>query len=409
MTLTKNEKIKQKILETKQRRLTQRCYCFEFKINTGKLTKREFEQLKFTFVQCRWLYNYLLNLDDINKFDTKTRVIHSLDKDGNKISRTLTLPAKMIQSVYQILKQNIISLSRSKKKGNRVGRLKFKSEYNTIDLNQYGVTHRVYSIDKIKIVGFKKHFKVFGLKQLTRDYEFANAKLIQKPTGFYIRLTCFENLTQDRINKPIQEVGLDFGIKTHITTSDGEKFNITIEESERLKGLQRKLARQVKGSNNRKRTLQKIKVEYEKLANKKKDLVNKLIHYLCTKYSTIYMQDELIKLWHKGLFGKQVQHSALGLIKAKLKKQNNVKVVSSSFPSTKLCYKCGTIHSKITLADREFICPTCGFKEDRDIKAAKTILFVGQSNNTYIPTEHRNTDTERMSDLNNVSYLSNSR
>ena len=51
----------------------------------------------------------------------------------------------------------------------------------------------------------------------------------------------------------------------------------------------------------RKRTIHKLQVEYEKLNNRKKDKANKLIHYLCTKYSTIYMQDELVGLWHKYL------------------------------------------------------------------------------------------------------------
>lgn len=406
--MNKNERIKQSIIETRQRRAMQRCFVFEFKIDTAKLNKNEFEQLKFSFVQCKWLYNYLLSLKDINSFDIKNKEIYSLDKDGNKIKRILTIPSKFIQGTYKVLMQNIIALSRAKKKSRKIGKLRFKSEYNCVELNQYGITHLIKN-GKFKITGFKKHFKVFGLEQLKKEYEFANAKLIQKPTGYYIKLTCFENLTQNRINKPTQEVGLDFGIKTHITTSDGEKFNISIEESERIKGLQKKLARQIKGSNNRKRTIRKLQVEYEKLNNRKKDKANKLIHYLCTKYATIYMQDELVGLWHKGLFGKQVQHSCLGLAKAKLKMQNNVKVIPFSFPSTKVCYKCGTIHSIITLKDREFICPTCGFKEDRDVKAAKTILFVGQANNTYIPTEHRNTDTERMSDLNSKSYSSNSR
>ena len=405
--MNKNERIKQSIIKTRQRRTMQRCFVFEFKIDTAKLNKSEFEKLKFSFVQCKWLYNYLLSLKDISSFDIKNREIYSLDKNGNKIKRTLTIPSKFIQGTYKVLMQNIIALSRVKKKNRKIGKLKFKSEYNCIELNQYGITHLIKN-GKFKITGSKKHFKVFGLEQLKKEYEFANAKLIQKPTGYYIKLTCFENLTQNRINKPTQEVGLDFGIKTHITTSDGEKFNISIEESERIKGLQKKLARQIKGSNNRKRTIHKLQIEYEKLNNRKKDRANKLIHYLCTKYSTIYMQDEMVRLWHKGLFGKQVQHSCLGLIKAKLKMQNNVKVIQSSFPSTKVCYKCGTIHSTITLKDRDFTCPSCGFKEDRDIKAAKTILFVGQVNNTYIPMEHRNTDMERVLDLNSKSYSSSS-
>ena len=399
MTLSKNEQIRKTLLETRLRRTTQRCLVYEFKINTKKLTKKEFEQLKFYFVQCRWLYNYLLGLENIDDFDAKTRIIYSLDKDKNKTERELTIPAKVIQGVYKGIKQNIKGLSAVKKKGRKVGKLKFKSEYNSIELNQYGCTHELRE-KGFRINGFKKIFRVHGLEQLeNKNYEYANAKLIQKTSGYYIKLTCFENLTKNRINKPIKEVGLDFGIKTHITTSDNEKFNITIGESERLKGLQRKFARQVKGSNNRYKTLKKIKLEYERLLNKKKDKANKLVNHLCTNYSTVYMQDEMISGWHKGLFGKQVQHSCLGLLKSKLQAQNNVIVIDKSYPTTKMCYNCGTIHKDITLNDREFECPKCKYKEERDLKAAKTVLFIGQCKNTYIPVERRNTTVEKVSDF----------
>lgn len=399
--IEKNDRIRQTLIETRQRRVNQRCLVYELKINTSKLPKRDLQKLKMFFIECKWLYNYLLNLD-IKEWGTVKRDIYSLDKNKNKVERALTIPAKMIQDVMNILKQNLKSLSNKKKKGkHRVGKLKFKSEYNSIELSQYGITHKIVG-DKIKVEGLKKYLTIFGMEQIKPEYEFANAKLVQKPSGYYIKLTCFENLKYNRINKPIKEVGLDFGIKTHITTSDNEKFDITIEESERLKGLQRKLARQIKGSNNRYKTVQKIRREYEKQSNRKKDKCNKLVNYLCTNYSTVYMQDEMIAGWHKGLFGKQVQHSCLGLLKAKLKGQNNVKLIDKSYPTTKLCYNCGTLHKNITLSDREFICPSCGFQEERDLKAAKTILFIGQCKNTYVPMECRNTPVERMSDFLNA-------
>lgn len=397
--IEKNQRIRQSITETKLKRSMQRCLVYELKINTRKMNKQDFNKLKFMFVQCKWLYNYLLN-DDVNifNFDTKTRNIFVYDKDRTKVEKTLDLPAKIIQSVHGNLKQNIISLKHRKEKGYKIGKLKFKTEYNSIDLAQYNNTHAIKN-NKFRICGFRKLFKILGLQQIKTSYELANAKLIQKPSGYYIKLTCFENLTQNRINKPIKEVGLDYGIKTNITTSDNEKFNVCIEESERLKGLQKKLARQQKGSNNRYKTIQKIRVEYEKLSNKKKDKCNKLVNYLCTSYSTIYMQDEMISNWHKGLFGKQVQHSCMGSIKSKLSKQPNVQIIDKSYPTTKLCYNCGTLHKEITLNDREFICPSCGFQEERDLKAAKTILFIGQCKNTYLPVERRNTTVEKMSDF----------
>ena len=396
--IEKNNRIRQTLIETRQRRVNQRCLVYELKINTSKLSKKDFLKLKGMFVECKWLYNYLLNLE-LKDWNNVKRNIYSYDKDKNKIERTLTIPSKMIQDVRNILKQNLKSLHNKKEKGkHKVGKLRFKSEYNSIELSQYGITHKIHG-NKIKVEGIKRHLKVFGLEQIKPEYEIANAKLIQKPSGYYIKLTCFENLTNKRLQKPIKEVGLDFGIKTHITTSDNEQFSVTIEESEHLKGLQKKLFRQQKGSNNRYKTIQKIRREYEKLSNLKKDKCNKLVNYLCTTYSTIYMQDEMIVGWHKGLFGKQVQHSCLGQLKGKLSKQNNVRIIDKSYPTTKLCYNCGTLHKDITLNDRTFICPTCGFSEERDLKAAKTILFIGQCKNTYVPVERRNTTVERMSDF----------
>ena len=76
--------------------------------------------------------------------------------------------------------------------------------------------------------------------------------------------------------------------------------------------------RRAKGSNNRHKTVKLIQKEYQKLSNKKEDMANKIVSKL-KAYSCICMQDEQIDGWHKGLFGKQIQHSCLGRVKAKLK------------------------------------------------------------------------------------------
>lgn len=63
--------------------------------------------------------------------------------------------------------------------------------------------------------------------------------------------------------------------------------------------------RRTKGSNNRKKTIKLIRREYQKLSNQKQDKANKIISKL-KAYDRIYIQDEQIGNWHKGLFGKQV-------------------------------------------------------------------------------------------------------
>ena len=65
------------------------------------------------------------------------------------------------------------------------------------------------------------------------------------------------------------------------------------------------MSRRAKGSNNRYKTIKLIQREYQKLSNKKQDKANKIVHQL-KQYDRIYMQDEQIASWHKGLFGKHV-------------------------------------------------------------------------------------------------------
>ena len=132
-------------------------------------------------------------------------------------------------------------------------------------------------------------------------------------------LTCY--IPQHEINVKLEnkpDIGLDFGIRTTITTSEGEKYDITVREPERLKGLQKKLARQIKGSSGWYDTRHLIQREYEKLANKRRAKANQIYHDIVTGRKLIVMQDENIRGWHKGLFGREVQDSALGTLKRKL-------------------------------------------------------------------------------------------
>jgi len=229
------------------------------------------------------------------------------------------------------------------------------------------------------------------LDQIKPYYETGNAKLIKKPSGYYIHITCYKPVSGSIVIKKRNEsTGLDMGIKTTITTSAGEKYNISIGESKRLKTLQRKLHRRVKGSKNRYKIGLALGREYEHIANQRRDKANKIVSELLRNNEIIYMQDENIKGWQKGLFGKQVQNSALGTIKSKLKQSGRVIMLDRNLPTTKWCHKCGNIVD-ISLSDRIFACNVCGYSEDRDIKSAKTVKYIGKLdvNNKSLPVEYR--------------------
>ena len=389
---TKNKTIRKTLKETRLRHASMRPVVVELKLDLKCLNNVERNRLFLFFAECRWLCNYLIGLaaDKFRDFSTKTRSITSLDKDKNIVARELTMPAKFIQAVYSSLKQDMKALAAKRNKtGKKNGALKFRSSYDSIELNQYGDTHWIcfgpsgnkhgkYK-NTVHIAGIKRPIRVFGMEQIPAGAEYANAKLVKRPSGIYLMLTCYipkhESNTESE-TKP--DLGIDFGIKTAITTSDGEKYDISVREPERLKGLQRKLARQKKGSRGWYDTKRLIQREYERLANRRRAKANQIYHDIVTGRKLVVMQDENIRGWHKGLFGKQVQNSALGTLNSKLKASPNVLVIDRFFPSTRMCPICGHIHESITLSDRTFACPACGYTEDRDVKSAKTLLLAGE-------------------------------
>jgi len=376
----KNSNIKKSMQETLERRSLQQCFVYKVKIDESRLNKKQKEQLKMLFVEAKWLYNDILNYskeNNISTYDTKCKTVNILNKDREIETRELkTIGSQMKQSVVADILASLKGLKVLKAHGKRIGWLKYKSEYKSLTLKQYGTTYKILTKNKMKIQNVSGKIKVNGLEQFVNnpDIEFANAKILNTPTGYYVAVTCFK--FKDKIKeKPFigEEIGVDMGIKDHITLSNGEKINSTVEETERLKRLQRKLFKCKKGSNNRRKVVHLIQKEYQKISNRKNDAANKLVAYILS-YEHVYMQDESLAAWKKFNFGKQVQHSILGRVKAKLVNHPRVEVLDKWAPTTKYCPKCGNINKDITLKDRIYTCPICGYQEDRDVHSAQNMI-----------------------------------
>ena len=382
--------------ETCLRRMSQTCKVFVCKIDESRLSVRQAEQLKMLFVEAKWIYNDILNYsenNDILTYNTKVKSVDVLNKDKEKETRELKyIGSQMKQSVFANILSSIKMLSTKKKQGNKVGKLKYISEYKSLNLKQYGNTYKIYGNKRIKIQGVSGKLVVNGLEQFINilDIEIANAKILNKPDGYYIAITTYQYTDKLPIKQYIgEEIGIDLGIKDTITLSTGEKFKASIGETERLKRLQRKLARQQKGSNNRYKTKRLIRKEYQKITNRKNDIANKIVNHILS-YEHIYMQDENISGWQKGLFGKQVQYSILGRVKAKLINNPRVEVLDKFVPTTKYCPICGNIKNDISLSDRVYHCNICGYTNDRDIHSANNMIIMTKiSMNKNLPMEHR--------------------
>ena len=180
-------------------------------------------------------------------------------------------------------------------------------------------------------------------------------------------------------------VGVDLGIKTLATMSDGE---VAVSPKplrsrlQKLKMLQKQASRKVKGSSNRWKANQKVaKVHYE-VACQRKDVLDKLTTGLCHHHQIIVIEDLNVKGMVKnhrlalsisdlgwGEFRRQLEYKSV-------LHGNTVVVADRWFPSSKLCSRCGGIKDTLTLSDRTYKCD-CGLVIDRDLNAAINLRNYG--------------------------------
>ena len=399
----RNHKIRENGKATRERHSHMDCRVISVKIQENRLSKAKLEKLKRFFLEGKWLYNAVAASETLVLDNTKTVQIKV--KDTFEEREINTLSAQMKQSIVDSVKTNISNLSKAKKKGLKVGRLKFKKECNEINLKQFGQTYAIKGKNKIRVQNIGV-LTISGLEQINLDeVEFANAKLIQKPSGFYINITVYSN-KQPQVQAEKEILGLDMGIKDQLTFSNGVKVNFYLEESEQLKGLTRKLNRQHKDSNQYKQTLNRIKRIYEYYNNKKKDVVNKLNSVLSKNY-IICFQDELLNQWKRTKskrrfsFGRKVQHGILGRVKDKLKKNTSNVMLESSVPTTQTCPMCGCL-TKHSLDKRKYCCSHCGFEnQDRDVHSANMMVLLS-GYGTY-----RSLNTDAVSTEKMVGFLNN--
>ena len=399
----KNRKIRENGKATRERRSHMDCRVISVKVQENRLSKARLEKLYRCFLEGKWLYNAVASTETLTLEDTSFVQVKVKDTFEEREIRCLS--AQMKQSAIESVKTNISNLSKAKKAGLKVGKLRFKKECNEINLKQFGQTYAIKGKNKIRVQNIGV-LVVNGLEQINIDeVEFANAKLIQKPSGFCIHLTVYsKKQPQPEISKEV--LGLDMGIKDQLTFSNGVKVNFYVEESEQLKGLMRKLSRQTKGSNQYKQTLNRIKRIYEYESDKKNDVVNKLNSVLSKNY-IICFQDELLSQWKQNKskrrfsFGRKIRHGILGRVKDKLKKNGSNIMLESSVPTTQTCPVCGCL-TKHSLDKRIYHCDNCGFEnQDRDVHSARMMVLLSG----YGTYRSLNTDAVRAEKM--VSLLDN--
>ena len=298
--MTKSENIKNTLKATRQRREGQDCKVYTCKFDYSSLSNEKREYFNRLFLEAKWLRNHYVASEDVFSESDKLDKVNVINKDGEKEERAIkNLSSQMKQGILDSVKNDISGLSSSKRKGRKVGRLKFKSRVNSINLKQFDNTYKIKGKAYITLQGFRKRFRLRGLKQIPDGAEITNAKLLRKPSGYYLAITCF--VPKAKRKQTGKEVGLDFGIGTHITTSDGVKDSWQFHETKRHKRLQRKVnktyKRGIKSSKNREYRKHLCRLEHEKSSNRKKDAVKKFVSNIKINYDFIGVQDESIAAW----------------------------------------------------------------------------------------------------------------
>ena len=184
-----------------------------------------------------------------------------------------------------------------------------------------------------------------------------------------------------------KQVGIDLGVKDFVITSDGEVFenkHFFKKEEKQIKKLQRQLSKKVKGSNNGKKAQIRIAKLFERIVNKKDAYIHYVTNELLSYFDTIFMEDLNVQgMLRNHHLAKAIQEVGFykfkeTLVNKALVNDKQVVFIDRFYPSSKTCSVCGYKKRDLRLSDREWVCPKCGTKHDRDLNAAINILHEGE-------------------------------
>lgn len=178
-------------------------------------------------------------------------------------------------------------------------------------------------------------------------------------------------------------VGIDFGLKTYMTMSDGTKvkspqfLKTTLPKVQRAS---RNLSKSASDSHHHQSRRMELDRVHERIVNKRSEFQWQLAHLLCRQYDHIYIEDLQLK-GMTALWGRKMNDLAHGAFINRLeyvatKYGVTVHKIDRFYPSSKTC-TCGYVNKQLQLKDRHWTCPECGAVHDRDLLAAQNILRQG--------------------------------
>lgn len=357
---------------------------FVFKLYTSKKNKELYKIIEIA----AQIYNHCIALHRcyfkiFGKFLNK----YQLQKHLTKLKRTKQyshwrrVPSQAIQDITDRIDRAYQIFFANAKKG-RIKPPSFKKRirYTSITLKQAG-----YEILDKKIKIGKEKFKYFKSREIEGVIKTLTIKRDQLG-DIYLLFSCeIENIRPNRTMSG-KIVGLDFGLKTFLTGSDGIKEDAPLffkESSKKIKRANQKLSTKKVGSNNRRKAKLDVARCHKKIGNQRKDYHVKLAQKLTKEYDWLFFENLNIKGMQQ-IWGKKI--GDLGFSRFLLQVEYYAKLsgaqvhtIDKFYPSSKTCHVCQNIFKELSLKDRNWRCSCCNTMHDRDLNAAINIKTVGAS------------------------------
>jgi len=365
---------------------------YKFRMYPSRMQEVDLNQ---TMGGCRWLYNHFLEQwqgkEKVpSRYDLQAQ-LPQLAKEHDFIGE---IHSKTRQYVLYQLYSNLRALAQLKKRGHKVGRLRFKGKgrFNCFVYNQTGyklikteTRQQKLRLSKIGDIPLRLHRKVEGnIKQVY---------VKKTQTGKWYAIFSVE-VESDKLQSNGREIGIDLNIMNYLTDSEGN----VVEHPHTLRKLQKKLAREQrrmhkkkKGSQNRAKQRFRVARIYEQINNQRDDFLHRLsIHYI-NNYDFIAVEDLSVKDMMQSSYNAiNIVDSAwstfLSMLSYKAESAGRTFVKVDPKNTTQICSQCGN-HVYKPLWVRTHDCPTCGLQLDRDHNSAINILNKARLEVGRVPSE----------------------